>query len=106
MKIKNAAEILIVLQKTYDQKLPAKSAYKIMRVAKVLEPEYTFYAKKVSEIIKEYASGTEEYKKAMADLDEIDSEIEVPKIKLSDIESLSLTPKEIYILEPIIEEES
>ena len=105
--------------------LPLKGAYKLNKIKKAVEKEGEFYTEKFQEIVDTYAKkdddgnlvysedGTqimiqdgmvEECNKALADLQELEVEIENYNLTLDDLgENLECTPEELEALMPFME---
>ena len=105
--------------------LPLKGAYKINKIKKAVEKEGEFYTEKFQEIVDTYAKKdddgnlvysedgsqimikdgmVEECNKALADLQELEVEIENYNFTLDDLgENLECTPEELEALMPFME---
>ena len=105
--------------------LPLKGAYKINKIKKAVEKEGEFYTEKFQEIVDTYAKKddngnlvysedgsqimikdgmVEECNKALADLQELEVEIENYNLTLDDLgENLECTPEELEALMPFME---
>ncbi len=105
--------------------LPLKGAYKINKIKKAVEKEGEFYTEKFQEIVNTYAKKdddgnlvysedgsqimikdgmVEECNKALADLQELEVEIENYNLTLDDLgENLECTPEELEALMPFME---
>lgn len=112
-----------VLQECIDKKMPVKTSYKIMKIIKAIEEEEVFFASKMQEIINEYGEKDEngnyiqtgensikikdgKIEECNAKINELNSiEIKIPdyKISLEELELIELSPKELYLLDSIIE---
>lgn len=112
-----------VLQECIDKKMPVKTSYKIMKIIKAIEEEEVFFASKMQEIINEYGEKDEngnyiqtgensikikdgKIEECNAKINELNSiEIKIPdyKISLEELELIKLSPKELYLLDSIIE---
>lgn len=112
-----------VLQECIDKKMPVKTSYKIMKIIKAIEEEEVFFANKMQEIINEYGEKDEngnyiqtgensikikdgKIEECNAKINELNSiEIKIPdyKISLDELELIELSPKELYLLDSIIE---
>ena len=105
--------------------LPLKGAYKLNKIKKAVEKEGEFYTEKFQEIVDTYAKKdddgnlvysedgsqimikdgmVEECNKALADLQELEVEIENYNFTLDDLgENLECTPEELEALMPFME---
>ena len=105
--------------------LPLKGAYKLNKIKKAVEKEGEFYREKFQEIVDTYAKKdddgnlvysedgsqimikdgmVEECNKALADLQELEVEIENYNLTLDDLgENLECTPEELEALMPFME---
>lgn len=105
--------------------LPLKGAYKLNKIKKAVEKEGEFYTEKFQEIVDTYARKdddgnlvfsddgnqimikdgmVEECNKALADLQELEVEIETYDLSLEDLgEDLECTPEELEALMPFME---
>ena len=105
--------------------LPLKGAYKLNKIKKAVEKEADFYTEKFQEIVDLYAKKdddgnlifsddgsqimikdgmVEECNKALADLQELEVEIENYNLTLDDLgENLECTPEELEALMPFME---
>jgi len=105
--------------------LPLKGAYKLNKIKKAVEKESEFYQEKFQEIVDTYAKKDEngnivfsedgnqimikdgmvdECNKALADLQELEVEIETYGLTLEDLgEGVECTPDELEALMPFIE---
>ena len=105
--------------------LPLKGAYKINKIKKAVEKESEFYREKFQEIVDQYAQKDEngevvfsedgnqimikdglidECNKALADLQELEVEIDNYNLALDDLgEDVECTPEELEALMPFIE---
>ena len=105
--------------------LPLKGAYKLNKIKKAVEKEGEFYTEKFQEIVDTYAKkdddgnliysedGTQimikdgmidECNKALADLQELEVEVENYNLTLEDLgEDITCTPEELEALMPFME---
>ena len=105
--------------------LPLKGAYKLNKIKKAVEKEGEFYTEKFQEIVDTYAKKdddgnlvysedgsqimikdgmVEECNKALADLQELEVEVENYNLTLDDLgENLECTPEELEALMPFME---
>lgn len=105
--------------------LPLKGAYKINKIKKAVEKESEFYQEKFQEIVNQYAQKDEngelifsddgnqimikdglieECNKALADLQELEVEIDNYGLTLDDLgEDVECTPEELEALMPFME---
>lgn len=116
-------QIKSILGNDVSTKMPVKVAYKIMKILSSIEKEEEFFNSKMREIIDEYGkkdeqgnpvfteSGGVEIKEGVegecnqkvAELNSLEIEISDLKLTLDELDGIELTPREIYALDPIIE---
>ena len=105
--------------------LPLKGAYKLNKIKKAIEKEGEFYTEKFQEIVEQYAKHdddgnlvfsddgnqimikdgmVEECNQALADLQDLEVEIETYGLSLEDLgEDIECTPEELEALMPFME---
>ena len=125
MLLFQAINIKNVLGKMTDEKMPVKLAYKIMKFISAVETEEKFFNEKTAEIIQKYALRGEdgnfifiddsnvkidpekydECEKESRELQELEIEVNEIKLSLEDFRNIKLTPKELYVLAPILADE-
>lgn len=126
MKInfKEGIQIKNILANLINKKMPIKTSYKVMKIVTAIEGEETFFDQKMNLIITEFGSKNEkgdfiysgentikiqegkeeECQDRVKELESIEIEIPDVKISLEELEnSIELTPKELYMLDKIIE---
>lgn len=123
VNMRTALQIKGIGANVIDTKMSPKIAYKFMKLLKAIEEEETFFNDKMKEIILEFGKKDENSQPVFLDngnveiipgkeaecgqkikeLEEI--EVELPEIKFSieDLESLELSPRDIYALDSVIE---
>lgn len=127
MKIKLSQTIAIfdLMQKLGTMELSFKLAYQISLIKKEIEDKTEFYREHLRLLIQEYGLKDEkgnfvqtedgngiklipekqnDFVKKMNELDDIDVELSVKPIPLSELENLKLTPNEVQVLIPFVEE--
>lgn len=126
MKInfKEGIQIKNILANLTNKKMPIKTSYKVMKIVTAIEGEESFFDQKMNLIITEFGAKNEkgdfiysgentikiqegkeeECQDRVKELESIEIEIPDVKISLEELEnSIELTPKELYILDKIIE---
>jgi len=123
IKLSSAIQIKNTLGRFVDRPMSIKTAYKIMKTVKAIEEEENFFNDKMSDIINRYGvrdeSGNitimengnvqiiegkeEDCQKEVKELENIDIEISDNKFSIEELSDLELTPREIFLLELIIE---
>lgn len=110
-------EILFQIKQT-ENKLPIKVGFNIIRNIQILEPIYNAIADSRKEILLTYGvlnteghvtipqDKVEEVNQLLLDLSNIENDISLMKLNLSDLEYLSLTLDDIEKLYPIINGEA
>ena len=88
----------LALGKIGKNDISAKLAFKLYRIKKKLEDEAI--------IINESLKGKEENKKEIEEVFSIENEIDIEKIKASELEELKLSVEDVFYLEPIIDFEN
>ena len=108
-----------------DVSLPLKAAYKLNKIRKAVDKEGDFYAEKFQEIIDKYAKKDEqgniifsddedqimikddmieECNKALADLQELEVQIENYGLSIEDLgEDIKCTPDDLEVIMPFME---
>jgi hypothetical protein len=98
-----------------EQPLPMRTSLKIYKNAEKIANELIPVDKKRNDIIAKYAGGKqsispedEHYQECVKEIDELmmlDTTIDFEKIKISELEKVNLSVKEISALYPMLEEE-
>lgn len=118
MTLEHAMAVKNILTSLIEKKLPFRLSYKIAKLLTSLQEDAEFFRKKYSEILEKYAipetvnangfqarEGMEqEQSAAMAELFNCPTEDRGIRFSLEDLETISLTPAEVGILLPLIEE--
>lgn len=123
--LENANQIYTILSKFTEQTMNIKLSYKIMKIMAAIELELQFYREKMQNLIETYGDKDEqgelirsengdsiklkeetmeEYYTKAKEL--LTFEIELPdySFTLEELEDLQLSPKDLYILDELIEE--
>ncbi|MDU1316663.1 hypothetical protein [Anaerococcus hydrogenalis] len=97
MKLKNEElyNINAILSKLFEQKTSAKLAFKLYKIKRKLEDEII--------IINESLKGKEEDEKEVNEVLVMENEIDIEKIKASELEELKLSMQDVFYLEAIID---
>lgn len=88
----------LALGKIGKSDINAKLAFKLFKIKKKLEDEAL--------IINESLKGKDEDDKEIQEVLEIENEIDIEKIKSSELEELKLSVEDVFYLEPIIDFEN
>lgn len=123
----NAYNVFTTLSTFADQKLPIKLSYKIMKIMTNLEGEIEFYRNRLQQLLDECAlkndngvmittndgngveikpDKLEYFNNQYIELHEMPIEIDDFKFTLEELESLELSPKQLYTLQDFIVEET
>ena len=125
MLLIQAVNIKNVLGKITEEKMPVKLAYKIMKFISTVEAEEKFFNEKTLEIIQKYALRDEnsefiltteggikidpekydDCEKESKELQELEIEVKDIKLTLEELENFNISPKELYVLTPILDDE-
>ena len=125
MLLIQAVNIKNVLGKITEEKMPVKLAYKIMKFISTVEAEEKFFNEKTLEIIQKYALRDEnsefiftteggikidpenydDCEKESKELQELEIEVKDIKLTLEELENFNISPKELYALTPILDDE-
>lgn len=122
--LNEANSLYTILSAFTEQKLPIKLSYKLMKILSSLEPELDFYRTQFQNLIQECAekddegnfvytdethdnikiipSKTKEFTDQYQELFNMEIEIDDFNFTLDELDNLSLTPKELYTLNPYI----
>ena len=100
MKLTNQQiwEANLTITKIGKKDISGRLAFKIFKIKKKLENEAI--------IINESLKGKEENKKEIEEVFSIENEIDIEKIKASELEELKLSVEDVFYLEPIIDFEN
>ena len=85
----------LALGKIGKNDISGKLAFKLYKIKKKLEDEAL--------IINESLKGKDEDDKEVQEVMEIENEIDIDKIKVSELEELKLSVQDVFYLEPIID---
>ena len=107
---------LASLRESSQQRFPARVSFAITRNIRLLQPIVEDFDASRRELILQYGTPTGEddqyiindipaFNKEASDLENADTEVNLTKINISDIESLDLTVQEMDALYPMIREE-
>lgn len=97
MKLTNSQiwESNLTLGKISKNEISATLAFKLFKIKKVLEDEAI--------IIQESLNGKEDNQEEIDEVLNIENEIDIEKIKASELEELKLSVEDVFYLEPIID---
>lgn len=125
MKIQYALEFQVLYNKLKNAQLPIRLAYKFNKLNDFISTEAHFYQESLQKILDQYAERDESDNfvtnsdgtgilikpdfvdichKKINELQSIDFEIKDIKFTLEELESLQITPSELYCLTSLIEE--
>ena len=123
LEVHEALQIKRILMPLTEQKMPIKTSYKMMKLISNIEKEGEFFDQQLKKLLEEYAikddkgqvdfhDGRVAIEKGKEDtfykeLEELNSiEIEIPELKFSieELDNLEISPKDLYLLDKIIEE--
>lgn len=114
MKLKEILQARRVLSEHVDDKICAPLAYKIMKILKSSDDDEMFYMDKLQQIVDKYGehcedgnilipqSNAQKCKIAIAELEEIEVESPTIKFSLEELSGLTLSAKDMYILDSFI----
>ena len=123
MKLKNIENLLMGLKELYEKELSISASYSIVKNIKSVEEEYKIITDKKNKLVNKYGvkdkngklvtlengniklNDVESFAKDLDELMEIDSSIDLIKIKFSNLSGIKLSPKAIMFLEPILTHE-
>nr|DAN81486.1 MAG TPA: hypothetical protein [Caudoviricetes sp.] len=83
------------LNKVMDATISGKLAFKLFKIKKKIEDELI--------LIKESLKGKEDNDKEVEEVLELENEIDIGKIKASELEELKLSIEDVFLLEKIID---
>lgn len=116
MKLKQVIDMAEPIADLIEQKLPFQTAYKISKIAEIIETNQKFWQSKLQQIFDQYAIPDENGEKRIAPAQRENfneqakqlGEVEIDDIStfltFSDLEGVELTPREVLLLKPIITE--
>lgn len=84
-----------ILNNLFENKLSSKLAFKLYKIKKKIEDEVI--------IIQESLKGKEENEKEIDEVLNMENEIDIEKIKASELEELKLSMQDVFYLEAIID---
>lgn len=97
MKLKNREIYNVngILNNLFENKISSKLAFKLYKIKKKIEDEVI--------IIRESLKGKEDDKKEVNEVLDMENEIDIEKIKASELEELKLSMQDVFYLEAIID---
>lgn len=97
MKLKNREIYNVngILNNLFENKISSKLAFKLYKIKKKIEDEVI--------IIRESLKGKEDDKKEVSEVLNMENEIDIEKIKASELEELKLSMQDVFYLEAIID---
>ena len=97
MKLKNKDIYNVngILNDLFENKLSSKLAFKLYKIKKKIEDEVI--------IIQKSLKGKEDDKKEVSEVLNMENEIDIEKIKASELEELKLSMQDVFYLEAIID---
>lgn len=97
MKLKNREIYNVngILNNLFENKISSKLAFKLYKIKKKIEDEVI--------IIRESLKGKEDDKKEVSEVLNMENEIDIEKIKASELEELKLSMQDVFYLESIID---
>ena len=84
-----------ILNNLFENKISSKLAFKLYKIKKKIEDEVI--------IIRESLKGKEDDKKEVSEVLNMENEIDIEKIKASELEELKLSMQDVFYLEAIID---
>ena len=126
MKMYEVLEFQKLYEKIKDSKMPFKTAYKFSKLIKALEVEIQFYQEKFGELVEKFAERDEEggfifldegqgvkikkediqeCNQQMADLNNLEVDIDVEEFSIDELEQIDLTIEDMRVLLPYIKED-
>jgi nitric oxide synthase oxygenase domain/subunit len=114
--IKQLLEVLPVLSKMADFKMPAKTAFKVYKLIKAISSETDNFFKVRNELVQKYGIENENgiwqvtaenmsvFRDEVSVLVDFEVEISFSHFSIADFDEVILTPKELFILEPFLTE--
>lgn len=116
MKLKQVIDMAEPITDLIEQKLPFQTAYKISKIAEAVESNQKFWQSKLQQIFNQYATPDENGEKRIEpaqrevfneqakQLGEVEVDDIQTLLTFSDLEGVELTPREVFLLKPIITE--
>lgn len=123
IKLEQLIQINQIFERFYNKTLPVKTSYKIMKFLEGANKDIQFFKEKLAELIDKYGEKDSEdrlilkddnykikedciidFNNDYAELQEIEIEIKDIIFTLDELESMELTPMELYIIKDFIEE--
>ena len=92
---KEIFEINLALNKIIDNKISSSLAFKLFKIKKKVEDEVL--------LIQESLKGKEDKDKEVEEVLSLENEIDIGKIKASELEELKLSIEDVFLLEKIID---
>lgn len=92
---KEIFEVNLALNKIIDNKISGKLAFKLFKIKKKVEDEVL--------LIQESLKGKEDDDKEVEEVLGLENEIDIEKIKASELEELKLSIEDVFLLEKIID---
>lgn len=92
---KEIFEINLALNKIIDNKISSSLAFKLFKIKKKVEDEVL--------LIQESLKGKEDKDKEVGEVLSLENEIDIGKIKASELEELKLSIEDVFLLEKIID---
>ena len=98
-----------ILRRMMDRQLPLRVSYDLFRLAMATEQNYVFELKRESELVNRFGGvidkeggvrfgddgKAQEFKNALAELNQLEVEIEIPEIVIELNEDMKITPEEV-----------
>lgn len=88
-------EINLALNKIMENRISAKLAFKLYKIKKKIEDEVI--------LIQKSFEGKEEDEKEVEEVLAMENEIDIEKIRASELEEIKLSVKDVFLLEKIID---
>lgn len=88
-------EINLALNKIMENRISAKLAFKLYKIKKKIEDEVI--------LIQKSLEGKEEEEKEIEEVLAMENEIDIEKIRASELEEIKLSVKDVFLLEKIID---
>lgn len=123
IKLEQLIQINQIFERFYNKTLPVKTSYKIMKFLEGANKDIQFFKEKLAELIDKYGEKDSEdrlilkddnykikedyiidFNNDYAELQEIEIEIKDIIFTLDELESMELTPMELYIIKDFIKE--
>ena len=123
MKISQIIELSSIISKIISKDMPFSLAYKFAKLSKIISSNTEFYDQKMRELLEKYLQKDEngnyieqeggwllipetkgEFYEKLNELKNIEISDEVPKFNSIELDSISITPQDLIVLMPLIEE--